>query len=113
MGRAHLPSTGCVGRTTPRTAPAGAGSSTPHRATVLEWKLESCKWCGEELDFEASFKVEPEGWYCHNTDWVFFGGTCWEQKVCEDSEEMLEWLEYGFECSGCIVTEEGECTCTA
>lgn len=74
---------------------------------------EYCQWCGEELYLESSFKVEPEGWYCHNSDWVIDGGTCWEQRVCVDFPEFEEWLEYGFECSGCEVDENGECTCTS
>lgn len=72
---------------------------------------EVCQWCAMPLFAEGSYEIEEEGWFCHNPDWVVQGGTCWEQKVCEDEEEMEEWLEYGFECDGCEPDSEGECTC--
>lgn len=71
-----------------------------------------CDWCGGEL-LEDCYRVESDGWYCHNSDWVVYGGTCWEQRVVVDFPECVEWLEYGFECDGCEVDSEGECTCTA
>lgn len=62
----------------------------------------------------GSYEVEDGIWYCHNPDWVVQGGTCWEQRVVElcKVSEFSEWLEYGFECDGCEVDENGECTCT-
>lgn len=74
-------------------------------------RTERCQWCGMPLFSGDCYKIEKDGWYCHNVDWVVLGGTCWEQRICADFPEFLEWLEYGFECFGCVVTEEGECTC--
>ena len=78
------------------------------------FRLDNCQWCALPLSADG-YKIEEDGWYCHNPDWVVSGGTCWEQRVVElcGVSEFKEWLEYGFECSGCVVTEEGECTCTA
>ena len=73
-----------------------------------------CGWCAMPLFAAGSYEIEEDGeWYCHNPDWVVAGGTCWEQRVVElcGVVEFSEWLEYGFECDGCEVDENGECTC--
>lgn len=69
-----------------------------------------CDLCYEEMWGEC-YKQEDDKWYCHNPDWIIEEGTCWEQRVCEDFPEFVEWLAWGFECAGCEGDENGECIC--
>lgn len=90
-------------------------SRTPQQEEII-----ICGFCDEEVDWN-SYRVEEwkdqgvthSTYYCHNPDWIIYGGTCWEQRVIEDLPECEEWLYYGFECDGCIPDEWGECTCTS
>lgn len=71
-----------------------------------------CQLCLEELS-DGNWS-EIDGWlYCHNQDWVIPGGTCWEQRAVQDFMEWEPLLWYGFDCSGCEVDSDGECTCTS
>lgn len=78
----------------------------------FRWSDE-CGMCGELVDDNNWNEIEEDcAIYCNNSDWDISGGTCWEQRVCEDVPEMLAWLYYGFDCAGCIPDEEtGECCC--
>lgn len=76
-------------------------------------KNARCEMCFEIVDENACEIWEDYSFYCHNNDWSIPGGTCFEKRIVEDVPEMEPWLWLGFECDGdCIITEEGECSCT-
>ncbi len=73
-----------------------------------------CGACGEIVDSDNWNEIKEDcAIYCHNVDWSIPGGSCWEQRVIEDFPECKELLHYGFNCDGCQVDSNGECTCTS